>query len=100
MKKKGRIVENANDWDGIMNSLASDNKHNHLWTVVMKVCLAATVYYIWQERNNGIFQGEEKDKEVVAKMICDDVRSRLMTIKTKRSSAVKIVEREWEVKMC
>lgn len=99
IKVKARITENANTWDGIVNYLAGNKQHNHIWIVIMKLCLVATVYFLWQERNSRIFKSEEREKNVVIKLICDEVRARLMTLKTKKSRAVMEAEQNWDVNL-
>nr|GEV51851.1 hypothetical protein [Tanacetum cinerariifolium] len=62
-----------------------------------KALLAAAVYYVWQKRNYRIFKNESRDEDVLTRLIFDDVRSRLMFLKTKKSMVVNNVEREWEI---
>ncbi|GJY74053.1 hypothetical protein Tco_0478484 [Tanacetum coccineum] len=55
------------------------------------------VYNVWHERNCRIFKNECRDKKVITKLIVDDVRSRLMTLKTRKSNAVNVAAKDWEV---
>ncbi|GJX74145.1 RNA-directed DNA polymerase, eukaryota, reverse transcriptase zinc-binding domain protein [Tanacetum coccineum] len=48
--------------------------------VVNKIVLAATVYYLWQERNQMIFRNESRSEEVMCNIITDEVRTKLMSI--------------------
>ncbi|GKA84481.1 hypothetical protein Tco_0806076 [Tanacetum coccineum] len=57
---------------------------NSIGNVVNKLVLAATVYFIWQERNLRSFRGESRSEEVVLNAICESVKSKLMSIRVKR----------------
>ena len=58
--------------------------------------MAATVYYVWQERNKRIFSDEMRTEQVLCKIICDEVRSRLVSLKTIKST-VMLAAKEWDV---
>ncbi|KAK4718835.1 hypothetical protein R3W88_017173 [Solanum pinnatisectum] len=38
--------------------------------------LAATIYYIWQERNYKIFQNKERNMELITRTIIQDIHCR------------------------
>ncbi|GJW65681.1 RNA-directed DNA polymerase, eukaryota, reverse transcriptase zinc-binding domain protein [Tanacetum coccineum] len=50
---------------------------NKIWNVVRSLAIAATMYHIWTERNNRLFQNIERDGKCVMNAIIDDVRLKL-----------------------
>ncbi|GKC26566.1 hypothetical protein Tco_1033860 [Tanacetum coccineum] len=50
-----------------------------------KLILAVTVYFIWQERNFRMFKGESRSEDVLSKAIYDGVKSKLLTVRVKKS---------------
>ncbi|GKC62818.1 hypothetical protein Tco_1095416, partial [Tanacetum coccineum] len=48
--------------------------------VVNKLILAATIYFIWQERNMRMFKDERRIEEAIIKIIYDYVISKLMSV--------------------
>ncbi|GJU10211.1 RNA-directed DNA polymerase, eukaryota, reverse transcriptase zinc-binding domain protein [Tanacetum coccineum] len=97
VKEKARIKSNATNWADIIKDMTLNKNQNNIWCIIGKLCLAATVYNVWHERNCRIFKNECRDKEVITKLIVDDVRSRLMTLKTRKSNAVNVAAKDWEV---
>lgn len=97
MKIKARIRSNVVSWKDIVTNVASQKNHNNIWCIIGKLCLAATVYSIWQEGNCRIFNSEEMDKQVLCRNICDVVRSRLMPLRTKKSIAVMLAAKVWDI---
>ncbi|GJS45691.1 RNA-directed DNA polymerase, eukaryota, reverse transcriptase zinc-binding domain protein [Tanacetum coccineum] len=69
-----KIIEK--DWKDTVNEFAEMQNGNTIRSVVRRLCLAASVYLIWQERNN-----------------------RLTSLKVKRSQAVINTEKAWDMKM-
>ena len=50
-------------------------------TIMRKLCLAATIYFIWQERNNRYHEGNFRDANFVSRTIVDLIRCRLVSAK-------------------
>lgn len=46
----------------------------------MKLCLCATVYFLWMERNNLCFGKEKLGSEVIKQMIKEVVRERAFNL--------------------
>ncbi|GKE64669.1 hypothetical protein Tco_1518830, partial [Tanacetum coccineum] len=57
----------------------------NIGSVVNKLILAVAVYFIWQERNFRMFKGESRSEDVMFNLIYDNVKSKLMTIRVKKS---------------
>ncbi|GJT58681.1 RNA-directed DNA polymerase, eukaryota, reverse transcriptase zinc-binding domain protein [Tanacetum coccineum] len=48
-------------WEDVINEILQSKVGNNIWSAVKRICLSAVVYYIWQERNQRIFQGLKRD---------------------------------------
>ncbi|GKA74776.1 RNA-directed DNA polymerase, eukaryota, reverse transcriptase zinc-binding domain protein [Tanacetum coccineum] len=90
---------------GLCNTIR--DSHEHLFfqcdfakkkNVVDKLLLAATVYYVWQERNKRIFKAEKRSVDAISKLIKDCVKSKLMSIQVKKSKCVINLCRKWELR--
>ncbi|PWA39711.1 reverse transcriptase zinc-binding domain-containing protein [Artemisia annua] len=86
-------------WNETINNFAEKPCNNSIWSIVRRLCLAAAVYGIWRERNSRIFSDERCTHETVFGKICDQVRSRLISLKAKSSSAISQVEHVWNIKI-
>ncbi|GJX27994.1 RNA-directed DNA polymerase, eukaryota, reverse transcriptase zinc-binding domain protein, partial [Tanacetum coccineum] len=98
VKGRARIKTNAVKWADIIKDMAKTTNQNSIWNIIGKLCLAATVYYVWQERNGWIFNKESRDCDTLIKLIFEDVRARLMSLKTKTSDVMETAGNEWQEK--
>ncbi|GJZ36395.1 uncharacterized WD repeat-containing protein-like protein isoform X1, partial [Tanacetum coccineum] len=57
-----------------------------------KLCLAVSVYFIWQERNKRLFNSCRRDEEDLFKTICEELRAKMVSITVK--SNVNIIQAE------
>ncbi|GJZ93434.1 RNA-directed DNA polymerase, eukaryota, reverse transcriptase zinc-binding domain protein [Tanacetum coccineum] len=57
--------------EDLCDDLGKRNMGSKFGNVVDKLMLAATVYYIWQERNTRIFKAEKRNVEVICNLIKD-----------------------------
>ena len=85
------------EWNDIILDLADGHNGNNIESVVKSLSLAASVYFIWNERNNRIFREEDKNTEEVTNKILDIVKMKMLSLKVKNSFAVKNVERRWSI---
>ncbi|GJU17370.1 hypothetical protein Tco_1145336 [Tanacetum coccineum] len=53
--------------------------------VIQKISLAASVYFIWRERNKRLFAAEKKDWETVHNEVINTIRFKLSSVKIKSS---------------
>lgn len=58
IKNMARINYRAGNWDSWVNELSCLQNNTSIWNVIKKLCFAASVYHIWQERNCRIFRQE------------------------------------------
>ena len=72
-------------------------KNNFGWAVD-KLILAASVYFIWQERNRRLFTGVSRNVESVISCIKDSVKTRLLALKVKKSTKSQRIASKWGLK--
>nr|GEU47326.1 reverse transcriptase domain, reverse transcriptase zinc-binding domain protein [Tanacetum cinerariifolium] len=71
-----------------VNSIVRNNMENSFGQVVDKLILAASVYYIWKERNWRIFKDKKRTVEYLIKQIKNSVKEKFLTMKVKNSKNV------------
>ncbi|GKD30933.1 RNA-directed DNA polymerase, eukaryota, reverse transcriptase zinc-binding domain protein [Tanacetum coccineum] len=84
--------------EDLINELAGRHVEIKFGNVIDKLILAATVYYVWQERNRRIFKDEKRTVDKLCKIIKDYVRCKLVSIQVKNSKNVKVMIKKWELK--
>ena len=57
----------CNTWDQIISSIANLPANNTIWSVIQRLVLGASVYYIWQERNVRLFSSFGRSEDVLFK---------------------------------
>ncbi|GJR84403.1 reverse transcriptase zinc-binding domain-containing protein [Tanacetum coccineum] len=88
------------DWRTNMSAFARSYNGNSINSIIRRLCIAASVYLIWQERNNRIFRDEEISSEDLYKVLYKVVRLRILSLRVKDIVAVRKVQEIWNVKMC
>ncbi|GJS08442.1 RNA-directed DNA polymerase, eukaryota, reverse transcriptase zinc-binding domain protein [Tanacetum coccineum] len=78
-----------------MYSKIGDGNRTSVW----RLSLAASVYLVWQERNNRIFRDEMRSPDEIYKTLEDIIRMMIMRLKVKNSVAVKKAQEVWNVKL-
>ena len=73
----------SNTWAQIISSITNIPAKNTIWSVIQRLVLGASVYFIWQERNMRLFGGACRTVDELYKTIVDTVRSRIMGLKIK-----------------
>lgn len=58
------------------------------WSVIARSVVAAFAYYVWQERNNRLFQKQSRRVEQLRVVIYATVRLKLMSLRFKNSASV------------
>ena len=97
VKNRARIHNNHVTWDETVQDLVNADIGNNIGSVVKMLCFAASVYSIWHERNCIIFRDEQRESDDVVKVVFENVKLKLMSIKVKNSVAVRDVERDWGI---
>ncbi|GJR59950.1 sodium/hydrogen exchanger 6 [Tanacetum coccineum] len=92
------VPENKEDnllWkasDGLFNEF-SDN----VSSIVGRLILASSAYFIWQERNNRIHSKPSRNEDQVAKIIVEMVRLKLASINFKNKESVRLMKAIWKI---
>nr|GFA38051.1 reverse transcriptase domain, reverse transcriptase zinc-binding domain protein [Tanacetum cinerariifolium] len=66
-------------------------------SVVGKILLAASTYYIWMERNNRVYKNTRRSPKEIRDIIMTTVRLKLVTFRFKNSSRVKRLLSFWKM---
>ncbi|GJZ41622.1 hypothetical protein Tco_0588508 [Tanacetum coccineum] len=82
----------------LISKLSCLQNGNSIGSIVRRLCLAACVYLIWQERNNRIFRNEERSIDSLFTTLCNSIKWRLSSLKVKRSQAVINIAVAWDIK--
>ena len=98
LRSKAKIHDSVNTWEGIVNKMSSNGESRSVWEIIKKLCLAAAVYHIWQERNGRMFNGNNRTTGNLLDVICDDIRAKLVSIKVKQCANVVEAETRWNIK--
>lgn len=70
---------------------------NSIWNIIRRLTLPAAVYHLWQERNCRLFQNVERNADVLVNIVVETIRSKLMSLTVKKSTAVDHVSAKWDV---
>ena len=96
--KMAEIQDTGNSWEETVNKMSSYNNNRSVWVIIKKICLAATVYFIWHERNGRLFSNVNRSAEALFSIICDEIRAKLVSIKVRINSNVHKAEDVWNIK--
>ncbi|XP_021971338.1 uncharacterized protein LOC110866498 [Helianthus annuus] len=85
-------------WSSVMAWVDQHANSKKLEHIVCKLVVAASTYFIWQERNNRLFSNLQRSENTVAQLILDIVRLRIMGFKVSGDvNHRKLLER-WKIK--
>ena len=71
-------------WEDIIEYYSERPCNNSIGSVMRRISLATTVYYIWKERNARLFRGEKQTIEVVMKNIVESIKLQVYSLKIKK----------------
>ncbi|GJS60462.1 reverse transcriptase domain, reverse transcriptase zinc-binding domain protein [Tanacetum coccineum] len=92
----GLNASNSNIYD-IIHDIMPFVKRRTSESVVAKLVVAATAYYIWQERNWRLFQKGKRKVDQIVDCIKTVVRLKLLSCKLKKSKSGKRLARLWDL---
>lgn len=70
-----------------------------IWSIIQRLVLGATVYFLWIKRNSRIFQQKSKNVEDICSIIRDQVRLRLLSLKIKGSKHSFNAAKIWDLQV-
>nr|XP_043620313.1 uncharacterized protein LOC122592176 [Erigeron canadensis] len=82
----------------VIEKIAAMKTQNNLAVIVSKLVLAASVYFVWQERNLRNFKKEERSVETLCRIIKDNVRHKMMSISVKNTMKVSNIAKGWNLR--
>ncbi|GKD61738.1 lupus La protein [Tanacetum coccineum] len=83
----------------VVDTIQSSGHKKLARVVVAKVLFGATIYYIWQERNNRLFKKKARQVDQIFELIFSTTRLKLMALNMKNSADVVRIRREWNITM-
>ncbi|XP_071689125.1 uncharacterized protein [Rutidosis leptorrhynchoides] len=86
-----------NRLDAIVGKLAQYPFTNTIWNFINRSILAASVYYVWHERNSRLFKKGKRTVSDLCDAIQNHVRMKLVLLKVKKSKAVIKAGQMWSL---
>ncbi|GJR59120.1 hypothetical protein Tco_1501282 [Tanacetum coccineum] len=96
---KTSVNGKGTNWNNNVEAFAKKWNGNSINNVIRRISLAASVYLVWQEKNNRIFKDEIRSPDEIYKTLEDIIKMRLMSLTVKNSVAVKKAQEVWNVKL-
>ncbi|GKD30649.1 hypothetical protein Tco_1241427 [Tanacetum coccineum] len=87
------------DWKNIIEQASRWPNNYSVMSVIKRISLAVSVYYIWTKRNKRLFANVVKDWETVLKAMINTIRFKLSSVKIKGSAQVNCIEEKWRVEL-
>ncbi|GJX09286.1 RNA-directed DNA polymerase, eukaryota, reverse transcriptase zinc-binding domain protein [Tanacetum coccineum] len=69
--RMAKLKLKEDNWGNILEEMSKDKSQGSIWGVIRKLCLAASVYFIWHERNRRLFNNYKRDEDELFKIICE-----------------------------
>nr|GEW65622.1 hypothetical protein [Tanacetum cinerariifolium] len=86
-------------WDDIADWIKSLSSKGSVVSIVATLVLAATTYYIWQERNLRLFKNQSRSIAQVCDIIVYNVRLKMLTYRFKKSKKVEQFLEKWNIRV-
>ncbi|XP_071739228.1 uncharacterized protein [Rutidosis leptorrhynchoides] len=98
-KVKDLMIINVgtNNWKVCRDLLVAGTTRQSAKGVVDNLCFAASVYFLWQERNNRLFNKPSSSVDQLFELIRSTVRLKLMTVTFKSSMIVTRIKEVWQL---
>ncbi|XP_022008470.1 uncharacterized protein LOC110907832 [Helianthus annuus] len=98
VRLKARMTDMPFFWSDIVVLLEQNRSGKAVWEIIRRLAVAASVYFIWQERNGRLFRDTNRAPNVLFELIIKEVRLRLMGLKLKNSRGVlEAAENAWSI---
>lgn len=96
VKQFARMDHAPNDFTNILQFMLQRPVNKTAWSIIQRLVLGASVYYVWQERNNRIFKGLRRTPNDLINTIMQVVRLKLITLHFKNSRQVEDIATIWQ----
>ena len=87
----------SNSWETLLEQYINEPCNNTIGSVLKRNGLATSVYHIWKERNARLFTGEKIVNSALLKIIEENIKVQLMSLKVRRTSQVIKIAQKWNV---
>nr|XP_043619781.1 uncharacterized protein LOC122591585 [Erigeron canadensis] len=84
-------------WDDIYDWLIQRAKSNSARSVIGKLLVAVSAYFIWQERNQRLFSNISQNPDQIQDLIASTVRLKLVTLRFKNTAQVDRFVQAWNL---
>ncbi|KAK1431843.1 hypothetical protein QVD17_08566 [Tagetes erecta] len=85
------------NWENIVLFLLSRGKWNSSNTIIDRLVIGATSYYVWQERNARLFTSTKRSPKQISALILDNVRMKLVSLRKKKVFANWKTRKGWDL---
>ncbi|GKE17309.1 hypothetical protein Tco_1424886, partial [Tanacetum coccineum] len=85
----------SNSWAQVISCIVNMPVKNTIWSVIQRLVLGASVYFIWKEMKIRIFCGYSRSEDEVFKLIVEIVRYRIIGLNLKVSKDVIKAAKVW-----
>nr|GEU71745.1 hypothetical protein [Tanacetum cinerariifolium] len=75
-------------WSEIKEFMMNRPINKSIWSILQRLLLGASIYFIWQERNGRMFQDKARSVETLICLIKETVRLRIMSLSLNDSKQV------------
>ncbi|PWA18530.1 reverse transcriptase domain, Reverse transcriptase zinc-binding domain protein [Artemisia annua] len=99
IKEKVGVKSLPANWDDIIGRMIRMKHDRTIRSVLLRISLAACVYYIWRERNRRLFAKDKIDNKELTKNVINHIRLKLSSLNVRKSTQTTEVSKEWEVIM-
>ncbi|GJU85499.1 hypothetical protein Tco_1293045 [Tanacetum coccineum] len=83
--------------DSIVSDILPFSNRHTTRSVIAKLVVAATAYFIWQKRNYRLFKKVKRSENQLVECIISSVRFKLMTCRFKKSRDGLAILRQWKL---
>ncbi|XP_021995747.1 uncharacterized protein LOC110892919 [Helianthus annuus] len=84
-------------WTDVMNWLLARGASKSVFNYSSRLIVAASAYFIWQERNARLFKNQTRPPDIITSLILQTVRYKLMGAKNKRMEKVRRFLELWDI---
>ena len=97
IRRLASMQDVSTSWEDVSDWLVSKANSKSVSNIIGRLLVAATAYYIWQERNTRMFANHARPPDVLCNIIKETVRAKLWRLKFKRTARVLSVLGAWQV---
>ncbi|GJX80225.1 reverse transcriptase domain, reverse transcriptase zinc-binding domain protein [Tanacetum coccineum] len=97
VRAKANMDDIGPNWEDIVNWIMPMSSNRLAISIIARLVLGATTYFIWKERNLRIFKNQSRTISQVYDIILHNVRLKLRTLNFKNTWKVRLILAIWNV---